>query len=68
MSEVISDVILNSLQNQLGGPEVSSIQCIIGPIKVHYALHDWGASVNIVPKMVYVCLDEEPLVSISWCL
>jgi hypothetical protein len=29
---------------------------------VHYALCDWGASMNILPKMVYDCLDEDPLV------
>jgi hypothetical protein len=23
---------------------------------------------NIIPKMVYDCLDEEPLISVSWCL
>jgi hypothetical protein len=68
MPEVSSDVILNRLQNQLGGPEVPSIQCIIRPLKVHYALHDWGASVNIMPKMVYDCLDEDLLVPVSWCL
>jgi hypothetical protein len=64
MSEVSSDAILNRLRNKLGGPEVPSIHCIIGPLKVHYALCDWGASVNIMPKMVYDCLDEDPLVPI----
>jgi hypothetical protein len=66
--EVSSDAILNRLQNQLGAPEVPSIQCIIEPLKVHYALCDWGTSVNIMPKMVYDCLDEDPLVPVSWCL
>jgi hypothetical protein len=23
---------------------------------------------NIMPKMVYDCLDEDPLILISWCL
>jgi hypothetical protein len=27
-------------RNQLAGPEVPSIQCIIGPLKDHYALYD----------------------------
>jgi hypothetical protein len=45
-----------------------TIQCILGPFKVHYALCDWGASINIMPKMVYDCLDEEPLILVSWCL
>jgi hypothetical protein len=68
MSKVSSDAILNKLRNQLGGPDVPTIQCIIGPLKVHYALCDWGASVNIMPKMAYDCLDEDMLVSVSWCL
>jgi hypothetical protein len=34
----------------------------LGPFKVHHALYDWGANMNILPKMVYDCLDEDPLV------
>jgi hypothetical protein len=40
MFEVSSDVILNRPRNQFGGPKVLSIQCILGPLKVHYALYD----------------------------
>jgi hypothetical protein len=68
MSEISSDDILNRLQNQLGGPDVPSILYIIGPLKVHYALFNWVASVNIMPKMVYECLYEDPLVPVCWCL
>jgi hypothetical protein len=69
MSEDKSDAILNRLRNQLGGLEIPSIECIIGPIKVLYELCDWGASVNIMPKMVnYYYLDEDSLVPISWCV
>jgi hypothetical protein len=41
------------------------VPCILGPIKVYHALYNWGgggASTNILPKMVYDCLDEDPLV------
>jgi hypothetical protein len=38
------------------------VPCILGPFKVHHALCDWGASTNILPKMVYDCLDEDPLI------
>jgi translation elongation factor EF-G len=41
---------------------MSTVPCILGPFKVHHALYDWGASMNILPKMVYDCLDEDPLV------
>jgi hypothetical protein len=49
-------------------PRVPTIQCKLGPFKVHYALCDMGASVNIMPKMVYDCLDEDPLILVSWCI
>jgi hypothetical protein len=61
VSEVRTGAILNRPQ---GRPEVPSIR----PLKVHYALCDWGASVNIMSKMVYDYLDEDPLVPVSWCL
>jgi hypothetical protein len=35
---------------------------------VYYALYDWGASMNIMPKIVYDYLDEDPLILGSWCL
>jgi hypothetical protein len=52
MSRISSDAILDKLQNMLNG---------LGAFKVHHALCDWEASMNILPKMVYDCL-EDPLV------
>jgi hypothetical protein len=52
----------------LGEAKVLTIQCVLGPFKVYYALYDWGASMNIMPKIVYDCLDEDPLILGSWCL
>ena len=60
MSEMSTKAILSQLWNPLGQPEVPNILCIIGPFKVHYALCDWGASVKLMPKMVYDCLNEDP--------
>jgi hypothetical protein len=34
----------------------------LGPFKVHHALYDWETGMNILPKMVYDCLDEDPWV------
>jgi hypothetical protein len=34
----------------------------IRQFKVHHALYDWRASMNILPQMVYDYLDEDPLV------
>jgi hypothetical protein len=62
MSRISSDAILHKLQNRLSGPTLPIVPCILGPFKVHHALCDWGASMNILPKMVYDCLDENPLV------
>jgi hypothetical protein len=43
-------------------PALSIVPCILGPFKVHHALYNWGASMNILPKMVHDCLDKDPLV------
>jgi hypothetical protein len=62
MSRISSDAILDMLRNRLSGPVLPTVPCILGPLKVHHALCDWGASMNILPKMVYDCLDKDPLV------
>jgi hypothetical protein len=62
ISRISSDAILDKLQNRLSGPALPTVPCILGPFKVHYVLCDWGASKNILPTMVYDCLDEDPLV------
>jgi hypothetical protein len=62
---ISSDAILDKLQNRLSGPGLPTVPCILGPFKVHDALCDWGASTNILPKMIYDCLDEDPLVPTS---
>jgi hypothetical protein len=66
--KVSSKAILSQLWSSLGEAKVPIIHCIHGPFKVHYALCDWGASMNIMPKIVYDCLDEDPLIPVSWCL
>jgi hypothetical protein len=68
MSEVGSKAILSQLWISLGEANIPTIQCILGPFKVHYALYNWGASMNIMPTTVYVCLHEDPLILVSWCL
>jgi hypothetical protein len=52
MSRFSSNAILDRLQNRLSGLVLPTIPCILGPFKVHHALCDWGASMNIFPKMV----------------
>jgi hypothetical protein len=62
MSRISSNAILDKLWNRLSGPALPTVPCILGSLKSHHALYDWGASMNILPKMVYDCLDEDPLV------
>jgi hypothetical protein len=47
---------------RLSGPALPIVPYILGQFKVHHALYDWRASMNILPQMVYDCLDEDPLV------
>jgi hypothetical protein len=62
MSRISSDTILDKLRNRLSGPGLPTVPSILGPFKVHHVLCDWGASMNILSKMVYDCLEEDPLV------
>jgi hypothetical protein len=62
MSRISSNAILDKHQNRLSRPALPTVPCSLGPFKVHHALYDWGARMNILPKMVYDCLDEDPLV------
>jgi hypothetical protein len=64
MSRINSNVILDKLQNRLSGPALPIVPCMYRLFKVHHVLCDWGASMSILPKMVYDCLDEDPLVPI----
>jgi carotenoid cleavage dioxygenase-like enzyme len=63
MPRISSDAIIDKLQNRLSGSPLPTVPCILGPFKVDHAFYDWGASMNILPKMVYYCLDEHPLVA-----
>jgi hypothetical protein len=62
MSRISSDAILDKLWNRLSGTTLPTVPCILGPLKVHHALCDWGASMNILPRMVSDSLNEDPLV------
>jgi hypothetical protein len=62
MYRISINAILDKLWNRLSGPALPIVPSILGPFKVHHALYDWGASMNIFSKMVYDCLNEDPLV------
>jgi hypothetical protein len=62
MSRISSDAVLDKLRNRLSGLALPIVSCILGPFKVYHVLYDWGVSMNILPKMVYDCMDKDPLV------
>jgi hypothetical protein len=62
MSRINSDAILDKLHNRLSGQALPTFPYILGPFKVHLVLCDGGAIMNILPKIVYDCLDEDSLV------
>jgi hypothetical protein len=62
MSRISSNAILDKVRNRISGPALPTVSCILGPFKFHHALYDWGASMNILPTLVYDYLDEDPLV------
>ena len=68
ISESRSKAILSQHWNPLGKQEVPTIQCELGPFNVHHALCDRRESMNIMPKMVYDYLNEDPLVSVPYSI
>jgi carotenoid cleavage dioxygenase-like enzyme len=62
ISRINNNAILNKLMNMLSEPALPIVPCILGPFKVRHALCDCGVSMNILPKIVYDFLDEDPLV------
>jgi len=53
MSETISSVMLNTLPKKKGDPGAPMITSEIGDMSFTSSLLDTGASVNILPKVVY---------------
>jgi hypothetical protein len=50
MPKISNDVILDKLQNRLSGLALPMVPCILGPIKVHHALCDWGLVRTSCPR------------------
>jgi hypothetical protein len=49
----------------MGDPGVSTISCLIGTQKIHQALCDLGASMSVMPKVIYDQLNHDSLVPTS---
>jgi hypothetical protein len=51
--ERCSAAILDGLPDKMGEPGVPTISCLIGTQKLDQALCDLGASVSVMPKVIY---------------
>jgi hypothetical protein len=56
-----SSAILDGLPYKMGDPGVPTISCLIGTQKFDQALYDLGASVSIMPKIIYDQLNHDSL-------
>jgi hypothetical protein len=64
-AERCSAAILDGLPNKMGDPGVPTISCLIGAQNFDQALCDLGASVSIIPKVIYDQLNHDSLAPTS---
>jgi hypothetical protein len=64
-AERCSAAILDGLSDKMGDPGVPTISCLIGTQKFDHALCDLGASISILPKVIYDQLNHDSLVPTS---
>jgi hypothetical protein len=63
--ERCSSAILDGLPDKIRYPGVPTISCLIGTQKFDQALCDLGASVSVMPKVIYDQLNNDSLVPTS---
>jgi hypothetical protein len=63
--ERCSAAILDGLPDKMGDPGVPTISCLIGTQKFDQALCDLGASMSVMPKVIYDQLNHDFLVPTS---
>jgi hypothetical protein len=64
-AERCSAAILDGLPGKIGDLGVSTMSCLIGTQKFDQALYDLGASVGVMPKVIYDQLNHDSLVPTS---
>jgi hypothetical protein len=64
-AERCSYAILDGLPNRMGDPGVPTISCLIDTQKFDQALYDLGASVSVMPKVIYDQLNHDSMVPTS---
>jgi hypothetical protein len=65
LAEECSSAILNKFPHKMGDPGIPTISCLIGTQKFDHALCDLGASVSVMPKVIYDQLEHGILVPTS---
>jgi hypothetical protein len=68
LTEECSPAILNKLPEKKKDPRCPTIDCLIGDQHFNNALCDLGASVSVMPAVVYHKLDHSVLEPTSMCL
>jgi hypothetical protein len=53
LEERCSAAILDDLPDKMGDPGVPTISCLIPTQKIDRALYDLGASMSVMPKVIY---------------
>jgi hypothetical protein len=64
-AEKCSATILDGLPDKMGDPGVATISCLIGTQKFDQVLCELGASVSVMPKVIYDRLNHDFLVPTS---
>jgi hypothetical protein len=57
--------ILDDLPDKMSDPDVPTMSCLIGTQKFDQALWDHGASVSVIPKVIYDQLNHDSMVPTS---
>jgi hypothetical protein len=57
--------ILDDLLDKMSDPDVPTMSCLIGTQKFDQALWDHGASVSVIPKVIYDQLNHDSMVPTS---
>jgi hypothetical protein len=60
-----SAAILDGFPDKMSDPGVPTISCLIGTQKIDQALYDLGASLSVMPRVIYDQLNHDSLVSTS---
>ncbi|XP_073138216.1 uncharacterized protein [Henckelia pumila] len=61
VGENVSAMIKKTLPNKCKDPDMFTMSCVIGNLKIERAMLDLGASINVMPYSIYCALNMGPL-------